>query len=102
MRSFSTIEPVAEQRRPVELFQQRLRELLERVGQNDDLHQRAEFIEKFFSARQRLQRADDFLDVRELDAVLVEDPCAVAIAELNVATPFWSGTVSWYLVGRAG
>src|ERR1035438_6478350 len=29
-------------------------------------------------------------------------PCAVAIAELNVATPFWSGAVSWYLVGRAG
>src|ERR1035437_4123837 len=29
-------------------------------------------------------------------------PCAVAIAELNVATPFWSGAVSGYLVGRAG
>ena len=62
----------------LKLSHQRLRELLERVGQNDDLHDRAQFIQKFLAAGQRLERADDFLDVRELDAVLVQDADAVA------------------------
>ena len=46
-------EPVAQQRRPAKLAEQGSGELLERVGQDDDLHQRAEFIQKFLCAGQR-------------------------------------------------
>src|SRR5674476_1083357 len=54
-------EAMAKKRRPVELLHQRLRELFKRVGQYDDLHERAKFVQKFLAAGQRLERADDFL-----------------------------------------
>ena len=48
-------------------------ELLKRVGKDDDLHERAQFIQKFPAAGQRPQRANDLLDVGQLQAVLVQD-----------------------------
>ena len=51
MRSFSTTSRWQSSVGQFELAQQRLGELLERVGENDDLHERAQFIEKFLSAR---------------------------------------------------
>ncbi len=70
-------QAMAKKRRPVQLFHQRRGELLERVGQNYDLRERAEFVEKFLAAGQGMQRADDFLDLRKRDAVLVEDADAI-------------------------
>ena len=56
-------QPVAQKRRLAELAEQGSGELLERIGENDDLHERPEFIQKFPAARQRTQRTDDVLDV---------------------------------------
>ena len=66
-------EAMAEQRGPAELAHERLRELLEGVGEDDDLHERAEFAEKFRATWQRRECGDDGLDVGELEAVAVED-----------------------------
>ena len=47
--------------RAAELLHQRLGELLKRVRKDDDLHEGAEFIEKFLAAGHGLERADDVL-----------------------------------------
>ena len=59
-------QPVTQKRRPAELAEQGSGELLERVGQNDDLNERAQFIQEFLAAGQWTQRADDPLDVHQL------------------------------------
>src|ERR1035441_5830769 len=66
-------QPVTQKDGPAELAEQGRGELLERVGQDDDLHERAKFIEKFPAAGQRPQRADDLLDVGKFQAVPVEN-----------------------------
>lgn len=70
-------EPVAEQRGPVEGFHQGLCELLERVREDDDLGDAPKFIKKFLSAGQRLESANDVLNVGECDAVTVENLDAI-------------------------
>ena len=68
-------EAVAEDRRPVELADERLGELLEGVGEDDDLDSEffAEVVDEFFCAFEGRQGADDGLDFAEGDVVPVED-----------------------------
>ena len=54
MRSSTTSQGVAEDRRPVELRHQRAGELGERVRQQDDLGAGAQIVEELDGTRQRL------------------------------------------------
>jgi hypothetical protein len=71
-------QPVAEQGGPAKLAQERRGELLERVGQNDHLRLRSELVQKFLPALDRMERADDLLDVGQLQTVPVQDRQASA------------------------
>jgi len=59
------LKPMAEKGGPAELAHERFRKFLERVGQNDDLCEGAQFVEKLLRPGQRAQRADDFLNFGE-------------------------------------
>ena len=65
-------KPVAQQGGPAKLAEQGRGELLEGVRQNDHLDERAEFVEELLAAGQRVERADDVLDVGQLQSVPVE------------------------------
>ena len=71
-------QPVTQEGRPIELAEQGSGELLERVGQDDDLHERTQFVQELLRAGQGPQRADDTLNVRQLQSVLVQDGQAPA------------------------
>jgi hypothetical protein len=71
--SFLDHQVIAENGGPFQLAHDGLGEFLKRVGQNDDLCERSQFAQKFQRAGQRAQRGDDFLDVGQLEAVLIED-----------------------------
>ena len=58
---------------PRELPHQRLCEFREGIAQNDDLRQFAQFVEKCPGSFERGERADDLLDVRQLQAVSVQN-----------------------------
>jgi len=66
-------QPVAEQRGPAELAQQRRGKLLEGIRQDDDLDLGAERIEELPGPGERVQCADDLLDIGELQAVLLQE-----------------------------
>ena len=67
------IQLVAEDGGPRQLAHQRLGKFSKSVAQNDDLRDGAQLIEKGLRPLQRSQRADDLLDVRQLEAVCVQD-----------------------------
>ena len=62
-------EPVAQHRRTAELGEQRAGELLERVGEDHDLGDRAQSIEEVGGAVERCQPADHVGDLRESQVV---------------------------------
>lgn len=71
-------QAVAEERRPVELADERDGELLEGVGEDDELDAAAEGVEEIDGAGERGKGADDLLDFGEGDAVAIEDIDTVA------------------------
>src|SRR5262249_23650046 len=67
------LQTVTKQRRPAELAHEGFRELLEGVGEDDDGRKLTQPVEKTLRAVESLDRIDRALDVRELQAMLVED-----------------------------
>src|SRR5437867_998251 len=63
---------MAQEHRTVETLQQRHGELLECVGQNDDLREGSKLVEKLLAAGQRAQRGNHGLNVGELQPVPIE------------------------------
>ncbi len=66
-------ELVTEERRPIKVAQERGGELLEGIRENDDLGEGTQFVQEFPGAGERLERADDVLDVGKLEMMPVED-----------------------------
>ncbi len=64
---------MAQQRRETELTHQRLRELVEGVRQNHDLKALTQPVNKLDGTFERLQGGDHFLDIRQLEAMLVQN-----------------------------
>ena len=67
-------QPVAQERRPAELAQERLRKLFEGVGEDHHLEALPQRVEELPASGQRLQGRDHRLQIRKAQAVLVEDP----------------------------
>jgi hypothetical protein len=65
-------QAVAEQRRPVQLAHQRLRELVEGVRQDDHLEAFAQPVDELDCSGQRCQRCYHFLYVADLQTVLIQ------------------------------
>ncbi|MCY1434516.1 hypothetical protein D9M71_505780 [compost metagenome] len=64
---------MAQQGREAELAHQRLGEFVEGVGEDHHLEALAQPVDELDGAFQRLQGGDHFLDVGQLQAMLVED-----------------------------
>ena len=71
-------QPVAQERRPVELAEQGRGELLERVGQDHDLNEGTQLVQELPGAGQGPQFSDASLNVRQLQPVLVQQRQAAA------------------------
>ncbi len=69
---------MAEQGGVAELRHQGSRELAESIRQNHQASLRSDPFDEFFGAGQWIEGADDFLDVGQLEALLVENVQAVA------------------------
>jgi len=74
---FVSDQAVTKQRREPQLAHQRLRELVEGVGQDHHLEALAQPVDELRCAFQWLQRRNHLLDVGELQAVLIEDAQAL-------------------------
>ena len=59
-------------------FHERLREFLKRVADDDGLRRRAQLVQKFLRAGQRVDLRDDVLDLPQAQAVLPQDVHAPA------------------------
>lgn len=74
---FVSDQAMAKQSREAQLAHQRLRELIKSVRENHHLETLAQPIDELHRAVQRFQRGDHFLNVRQLQAVLIEDAQAL-------------------------
>ena len=67
------LKRVAEDRRPAQLFHERLCEFFKRIADNDSLRLRAQLVQKVLRAGQRIDLRDNVLNLLQPQSVLTQD-----------------------------